>query len=671
MFLSLERSPVFLWLIAAICALVAAPATAQFVEVSGQVGLSSVQKKSWGNPIWGDINNDGFLDLIVPTHGLALSHGPFVYLNLGGTIFSDDLTKSNIRQAPSLDTRDWHGFSFGDYDGDGFLDLYIAEGAKGSQDGALKQDLLFRGNGDGSFTNKSVPAGIEVSIHRGRCSIWFDFNNDGRLDMFVKNYADANVLYANNGDGTFTQVPDAGGLADAAAGTGLGSILATADYDNDGFVDLAITGDGDTQRLYRNLGNGTFADVTSAAEISPAPGGKGMAWGDYDNDGLLDLFVARGQQGSAVAGSLYRNNGDGTFTDVTTAAGVQVTGNYWAAIWGDYDNDGFLDLFVTNSGNTGQGPGNANRLFHNNGDGTFIDVASTLNLALQDNTSLHKGAAWADYNNDGFIDLLIKDGIGNEQDNGGGSSGAHRLFRNTPNGNHFVTVDLRGTQSNYHGIGARVSVTTSDGLTCFRQNTGDGGGNFYSQGSGPLNFGIGTATDATIVVSWPSRIVDVVSQVPANSVIAIVEGSFGNPSPTPTPTATPTPTETPTPTPTATPTPTETPTPTPTATPTPTETPTPTPTATPSPAPPTITKQPANRTVQAGSPAKFTVIASSDTPLAYQWQKNSVAISGATGSAYVTPATTLSDNGSVYSVVISNAGGSVTSRSAKLAVIAP
>ena len=124
---------------------------------------------------------------------------------------------------------------------------------------------------------------------------------------------------------------------------------------------------------------------------------------------------------------------------------------------------------MTNSGNTGQGPGNANRLFHNNGDGTFIDVASTLNLALQDNTSLHKGAAWADYNNDGFVDLLIKDGIGNESRTMAGVSGAHRLFRNTPNGNHFVTVDLRGTQSNYHGIGARVSVTTSDGLTCFRR----------------------------------------------------------------------------------------------------------------------------------------------------------------------------------------------------------
>ena len=109
-------------------------------------------------------------------------------------------------------------------------------------------------------------------------------------------------------------------LADRPLGRGLGSILATADYDNDGFVDLAITGDGDTQRLYRNLGNGDFADVTSAAANQSRARGKGIAWGDYDNDGMLDLFVARAQQGPAVAGSLYRNNGDGTFTDVTTAA---------------------------------------------------------------------------------------------------------------------------------------------------------------------------------------------------------------------------------------------------------------------------------------------------------------------------------------------------------------
>src|SRR5947207_5858724 len=145
----------------------ALPAVGQFVNATSNVGLSPTQKKSWGNPIWGDINNDGFLDLIVPDHGLALSHGPIVYLNTGGTQFTDYLVASNIHQAATYDTRDWHGFSFVDYDGYGNLDLYIAEGAKSKTGGTLKQDLLFRGNGDGTFTNTSNPSGMEISTHRG------------------------------------------------------------------------------------------------------------------------------------------------------------------------------------------------------------------------------------------------------------------------------------------------------------------------------------------------------------------------------------------------------------------------------------------------------------------------------------------------------------------------
>jgi hypothetical protein len=141
---------------------------------------------------------------------------------------------------------------------------------------------------------------------------------------------------------------------------------------------------------------------------------------------------------------------------------------------------------------------------------------------MQNNTSLHKGAAWADYNNDGFLDLLIKDGIGSEKDNGTGSSGAHTLFRNTPNGNHFIKINLQGVQSNRQGIGARVTVAAGS-LTCFRQNLGDGGGNYYSQGNLPVHVGIGTAETATVTVTWPSGIVDVVSDVPANSTIPIVE----------------------------------------------------------------------------------------------------------------------------------------------------
>lgn len=606
--------------------LLASEASAQFVDVSSQVGLSSVAKKSWGNPIWGDLNNDGFLDLIVPTHGLALSHGPFVYLNHGGTQFTDNLTNSNIGRAPELDSRDWHGFSFGDYNGDGNLDLYIAEGAKGSRGGTIKEDLLFRGNGDGTFTNASIPAGMQSSMHRGRCAIWFDSNNTGRLDLFVKNYADVNDFYANNGDGTFTLVPDAGGLANATGGGDLGSILSIADYDNDGLVDLAITGDNDAQSLYRNLGNRTFVDVTAAAGIAPAFNAKGMAWGDYDNDGKLDLFIARGHQGdTAVTGSLYHNNGDLTFTDKTSAAGLAVSGNSWAATWGDYDNDGYLDLFVTNAGDTAQGPGNANRLFHNNANGTFTDVAATLGAALQDNISLHKGVAWADYNNDGFLDLLIKDGIGSEEDTGDGASGVHRLLRNTPNGNHFIKVTLRGVQSNRQGIGARVTVTTPEGLTCYRQNTGDGGGNYSSQGSQPLHFGIGAASEATVTVTWPGKGTDTVPQVAANSTVEVVEN--GIPTPTPTPTATPSPT----------------------------------------PAPPVITKQPANRTVNVGQTARFQVAASGEL-LTYQWKKNGAEIVGATSSLYVTPPATLPDSGSNFVVVVSNPGGSATSKTVQLLV---
>ena len=504
----------------------AVPAAAQFTDVTSTVGLSPTPKKSWGSPIWGDINNDGFLDLIVPDHGLALSHGPFVYLNSSGTQFTNILATSTIKKAPTLDTRDWHGFSFGDYDGDGNLDLYIAEGAKGSSGGAIKQDLLFHGNGDGTFTNTSNPSGIEISMHRGRCSIWFDFDNDGKLDLFVKNYADANVLYKNNGDGTFAIVPDGGGLAQATSGTTSGSIVAVADYDNDGFMDIAFSGDVDVQALYRNLGDGTFVDVTTASGIGAGTAGKGIAWGDYNNDGLPDLFVARGHQGAtSTTGSLYRNNGDGTFTDATAAAGLNGPGNSWVALWGDYDNDGYLDLFVTNAGDTGQGPGNANRLFHNNGDGTFTDVAAAQGVDMQDNTSLHKSAAWADYNNDGFLDLMIKDGIGNERDNGLGSSGAHRLFRNLPNGNYFIKINLEGVQSNKQGIGARVTVTAA-GLSCFRQNLGDGGGNYYSQGSGPLHVGIGTATEATVEVRWPSGLTDTVPSVAANTTLTVVEGTM-------------------------------------------------------------------------------------------------------------------------------------------------
>jgi len=490
----------------------------EFTDVSAPAGLVLEKKKSWGNPIWGDFNNDGFLDLIVPCHGLSKSKGPFVYLNNGNGTFTDIRSTCGIKKN-NPDSGDWHGFSLGDFDGDGNLDLYIAEGAKRGTE--LKSDELFRGRGNGTFQYDARPAGIEISTNRGRCGTWIDYDNDGTLDLFVKNFDSPNRLYRNNGDGTLTQVADAGGLVNAT-----GSICSLADYDNDGFIDVAITGDLNTEALHRNQGDGTFVDVTTSAGLRPRAYAKGLAWGDYNNDGFVDLYITRGRESGNgnMADTLYRNNGDGTFTDVTAAAGITDTANTWAAVWGDYDNDGFLDLFVTCAGASNLGPGDANYLYHNNGNGTFTNRAAEEGLQLQDDVSLHRGAAWADYDNDGFLDIVIKDGIGSEGDNGDAAMGLHRLFRNAGNSNHFIKVNLTGVQSNIRGIGARVAVVYPGGAA-YRQNNGGGGGEYASQSSEPLHFGIGAAADATVKVVWPSGTVDVLHSVAANSTITVVEGS--------------------------------------------------------------------------------------------------------------------------------------------------
>ena len=192
----------------------------QFREVTTEVGLISEAKKSWGNPIWGDVNNDGFVDLIVPTHGLHSSGGPFVYLNNGGTAFTDIRTTSGIHRN-NPDSSDWHGFAFGDYDGDGNLDVFIAEGSKKA--GKRVSDELFRGLGDGTFQYASRTAGILIGTDRGRCPFWVDYDNDGKLDLFVKNQFDVNRLYKNNGNGAFTEVSDAAGLAVATVGRDQGT----------------------------------------------------------------------------------------------------------------------------------------------------------------------------------------------------------------------------------------------------------------------------------------------------------------------------------------------------------------------------------------------------------------------------------------------------------------
>ena len=510
----------------------------QFTEVTAAAGLhAGMLTRAWGNPMWGDFNNDGLLDLFVPNHEApSIIEGgvlPYIYKNNGDGTFTDVIATSGIT-THQPDTAAWQGISIGDYDGDGNLDIYISEPPFQNGGNAPTRDLLFKGNGDATWTYVSDTAGIVTARDYGECSFFVDYDNDGLMDIFVKNIPNvvgetaANVLYHNNGDGTFTQVPGAAGLDLAEHGITEGSIVSFADYDNDGYMDVVMGGNGASDALYHNNRDGTFTDVTTAAGLTPVANVQGLAWGDYNNDGLLDLYISRGKpSGGGITGnSLYRNNGDGTFTNVTGPARVDDGTNTWAAVWGDYDNDGLLDLFVARPGTSSLGPGNANILYHNNGDGTFTDVATQEGVDLLDNqlTSAHKLAAWGDYNNDGFLDLVVKDGIGPGLQTGDGNMGRHFLFKNNGNSNHFIKLTLQGVQSNREGIGARVTVL-HDGQIAFRENNGGGGGEWASQGAGPMHFGIGTSDTVMIRIAWPSGLVDVLPSVAANTTMTVIEGS--------------------------------------------------------------------------------------------------------------------------------------------------
>jgi hypothetical protein len=431
---------------------------------------------------WGDYDNDGDQDLYVTTYNF----GSFLYRNDGGGVFTSPFGSTT----PPNDNFDGTGIAWGDYDNDGDLDLYLAQGNG-------QANRLFQNNGDGTFSDvTSGPLGDAGTTYG---IAWGDYDKDGDIDLYIANFGTANKLFRNDGGGFFVDANGGTPLGDAGDGCG----VAWGDYDNDGDLDLyLVNGSFQPNKLFRNDGGGTFTDVTSPP-LNDALFGIGAAWGDYDNDGDLDLYLVNGNQG---ANKLFRNNGGGSFTDVTSGPLGDASSGYGCA-WGDYDNDGDLDLYLTNGGS----PSN-NKLFRNDGSGNFTDATSPI-LAV---SSTGIGVAFGDYDGDGDVDLYVAHGYPNQ----------NKLFRNEiGTANHWLHVNLVGTTSNASGIGARVRIVAG-GVSQIREVSGGSG--FCSQNSLTAEFGLGiNLLVDTLQIQWPSsKSTDTYTNLPVDTLLTFYEGGF-------------------------------------------------------------------------------------------------------------------------------------------------
>jgi hypothetical protein len=341
--------------------------------------------------VWGDFHNSGFLDLFVCNENGTLTN--LYYRNDGAGAFT------KISQGDPVADADYHvGSAAADYNNDGYLDLAV--GAGGSNSPIPTRMRIYHNNGDGTFTPGGGGAVTNLLGYFAMC-YWADYDNDGFLDLCVEeDGAGQVILIHNNGDGTFA-------TKQLVTGVNIWG-FAWADYDNDGFEDLlVITYDyNGVNTLYHNNRDGTFTRILTNAIATDrwSAGAYGEDWGDFDNDGFLDLFVT---SGDGTPNRLYHNNGDGTFTSITNGpTGSRPPGTHsLACSWGDYDNDGYLDLFVTSY----NGP---NMLFRNNGDGTFTQILSGAPVNETNSLVYCNSCGWVDYDNDGFLDLFVTRGFG-------------------------------------------------------------------------------------------------------------------------------------------------------------------------------------------------------------------------------------------------------------------
>ena len=508
-----------------------------------------------------DYDNDGWQDIVLvnsadwPEHKTGKSFLALYHNNQDGTF--TDVT----RQAGLAVEMYGIGVATADYDNDGNEDLYIT---------CVGPNHLFRNLGNGKFSDVTAKTGVGDPGF-STSAVWFDYDNDGKLDLFVANYVEWSVatdqlcsldgknksyctpqsykgqsstLYRNKGNGTFVNVTDAAKLNDPTSKS-LGVVM--LDYNGDGWMDLFVANDTEPNKLYKNNGNGTFTDEAVAAgvafsEAGTARAGMGADAGDFDGSGRQGIAVGNFTNESMA---LYRNDGTGLFTDEAPNSGIgkmSAQSLTFAVFFFDYDLDGLLDVFAANGHVSddisvvqpnvkyAQPP----HLFHNKGKKKFEETTTKLGRALQ-RAIVGRGAAYGDYDNDGDLDLLITS-----------NNGPARLLRNdNGNQNDLLRVRTIGTRSNRDAIGAKVTLKTAKGSKQF--NMVKTGSSYCSQSELPVTFGLGAPEEGrtlSLEIVWPSGQKETISDVKPNQSITVEESKgitkatpivFSRPTPSPSP----------------------------------------------------------------------------------------------------------------------------------------
>jgi hypothetical protein len=481
-----HRQPIVMVLLTIVCCFLGPGSKAlNFAEISSSA-LASAEGQFLSG-IWGDYDGDGRPDLFLNSQtrgaGYLFRNSPTgLALVEVGSVYEDVLQRASS--------------SWGDMDNDGDLDLFVT-GTSGDP------NILYRNDGSLGFSRIISPFDVDIAV--GMTTIWMDFDSDGILDLFVANGGGAgaqpNFLYRGSGNGQFEKISDGELVTEAQFSHG----AAFADYDGDGDLDgLVMSAGGTPDSLFMNMG-GYFVRTNSAevGENSVPQGGTSAAWGDVDNDGDMDLLAVTGQN----VNRFYLNDGVNGFSRVEDGVLTVGTDSTTGAVWADFDNDGWLDLVIVRR--TG-----SVYLFRGLGDGMFERIS---NGTLAERTDGANGVAVADYDGDGGLDVLLTNWSGNSKP---------ALFRNVSSANGWLRVKLEGTASNRSGIGAKVRVRATIGGETVWQMRQIGG--FDSVGSHELvaHFGLGNAAQVDLVrIEWPSGIVQEIPNVTGRQILSVTEAS--------------------------------------------------------------------------------------------------------------------------------------------------